>query len=546
MNNFTLLKRNCPICQGTRRDCRQNQQNSIVHCRAHLNVIPPGWKALGQDKWGFEMYALASDEQSSQGWQQRQQERKLQQQREKEELTKGALSQSDRDQAIRRIHRYFGLSSKHRDNLRARGLGDAHIDSLPYFTFHPGQELPPFTPASLPGVRRNRLAVTEPGFTCPIPNIDGLIIGWQNRFDNTENGKYRWPSGEKSAHLPNGELPIGVYRPDSGVTRRAIGHSEGFLKADIIAQQWGLPTLGAASANFAASPEQWQDSLEKLSAQLWTRIIYWFADAGAPSNFNVTNQYRKSWEKLASWGYSVKVVWWGQVEKSALDADEISQEVRESARLISIDEYLAIARLHGGIREEPSFAHTINRDQWEVKFGIGRWLEQTIKGVLKQAKGFGKKLAPRRHTSAPSVIHYPQDQLPRPKDYLCRPLPRITFKKGKRLEVLAQLKQLGWKFICDKSFTGSGKSHDAGLLYPDPDGTGKIWYFDLNHTNPSTETIEEMANLPPRHNGMAQVPGKFTPKGNPHLKWAKEDEVPMIPSLCHNADLFVKLKSKGW
>jgi hypothetical protein len=100
--------------------------------------------------------------------------------------------------------------------------------------------------------------------------------------------------------------------------------------------------------------------------------------------------------------------------------------------------------------------------------------------------------------------------------------------------------------VCDKSFTGSGKSHDAGLLYPDPDGTGKIWYFDLNHTNPSTETIEEMANLPPRHNGMAQVPGKFTPKGNPHLKWAKEDEVPMIPSLCHNADLFVKLKSKGW
>ena len=189
---------------------------------------------------------------------------------------------------------------------------------------------------------------------------------------------------------------------------------------------------------------------------------------------------------------------------------------------------------------------TIDRNQWELKFGFGRWLGQTIKGVLKQAKGFGKKTVTSRNTSVPSVIRYPQDQLPRSEDYEGRDLPRIIFKKGKRLEVLAHLKALGWKFVCDRSFTGSGKSHDAGLLYPDPDRAGKIWYFDLNHTNPSTQTIEEMANMPPRHNGMVAIKGKFTPKGNPHLKWAKEDEVPMIPSLCHNADLFVKLKSKGW
>jgi hypothetical protein len=360
------------------------------------------------------MYIESSEQANPAAWRQRQQERSSRRQREKEELAKGALSETDRDQAIRRIHRHFGISQKHRQNLRARGLCDSHIDRLPYFSFHPSQEIPQFTPASLPGVRRSKLAVKESGFTCPIPNIDGLIIGWQNRFDNTEGGKYRWPSGEKSAHLPNGELPIGVYRPDNGVTRRAIGHSEGFLKADIIAQQWGLPTLGAASANFVASPEQWKKSLETLSAELWTRTIYWFPDAGAVANFHVTSQYLKAWEKLTEWDYQVQVVWYGQIRKETGDADEISQEFRESARLISTDEYLAIARLHGGVRESShttstqELERTIDRDEWELKFGFGRWLKSTINGVLGRAKGFGKKSVTRRPKVAPSIIRYPQ------------------------------------------------------------------------------------------------------------------------------------------
>jgi hypothetical protein len=360
--NFTYFKGRCPVCNGVRKDCRQSKITNLVHCRADLSIVPPGWQPKGQDQWGFEMYAESSEQLDSVAWRLRQQERELQRQREKEELTRGALPPADRDKAIRRIHRYFGLALLHRQNLRARGLCDVHIDRLPYFSFHSGAVVPQFTPASLPGVRRGKLAVKESGFACPIPNIDGLIIGWQNRFDNTEGGKYRWPVGEMPAHLPNGELPLGVYRPDSGVTRLAIGHSEGFLKADIIAQLWGLPTLGAASANFAATPEQHKQSLDRLSIELGTTEVHWFADAGAVANPNVTSQYLKSWEKLALWGYSVKVVWYGQIEKSIGDADEISQEVREKARLITISEYLAIALKHGGIRENLS-SHTTYIDE---------------------------------------------------------------------------------------------------------------------------------------------------------------------------------------
>lgn len=195
----------------------------------------------------------------------------------------------------------------------------------------------------------------------------------------------------------------------------------------------------------------------------------------------------------------------------------------------------------------------ITRDEWEVKFGFGRWLGQTITSILGKPKGFGNKKPERCQASQtsmpPEIIRYPQDPLPRPEDYEGRDLPRIIFKKRKRLEVLAKLKQLGWKFVCDRSFTGSGKSHEAGLLNPDENAANKIWYFDQNHTNPSTETIETMSNMPPRHNGMVMVPGKFTPLGYPVVKWDSGEfgeDAPRIPSLCHNADLFIGLKSRGW
>ena len=601
MNNFTPLKRNCPICNSIRRDCRQNKQNGIVHCRADLSIIPQGWKALGQDKWGFEMYAQASDEQSSPGWQQRQQERKLQQQRQKEELTQGALSESDRDQAIRRIHRYFGISSKHRDNLRARGLTDAHIDHLPYFSFHPSQEVPQFTPANLPGVRRGKLSIKESGFACPIPNIDGQFIGWQNRFDNTENGKYRWPSGEKSAHLPNGELPIGVYRPDCGVTRRAIGHSEGFLKADLIAQRWGLPTLGAASANFAASPEQWQDSLENLSAQLGTRIVYWFADAGAPSNFNVTSQYRKAWEKLASWGYSVKVVWWGQVEKSAGDADEISQEVRESAQLISIEEYLAIAREHGGIRESSyttsrqELDKTINRDQWELKFGIKNWVSDWIEQHFKKAQpktlretstqltsqvtkplrggnresGIGNRafnttpespesdsaVGGQRPTAPPEQERLSgqgwesrQKTVPTPDSRLPTPFfTDLTYQAGKRLQTWQEAVAAGYKHILDASHTGAGKSHAVAIANPNTFEAQRLFYCSGDAKNPTTALLEQnYTHLPPRHNGLVQDLTRVTPSGQPFVRRPKPGEEPDTPGNCPRTELFGIFQAKNY
>jgi hypothetical protein len=365
--------------------------------------------------------------------------------------------------------------------------------------------------------------------SCPIPNIDGLIIGWQSRFDNSSGGKYRWPRGKKSAHLPNGELPIGVYRPNGVVTRRAIGHSEGFLKADIIAQTWGLPTLGAASANFVTSPQQWKSSLERLAAEFLTRQIDWFADAGAVANPHVTSHYIKAWEQLREWGYSVQVVWWGQIEKSAGDADEVSAEIRAStSQLISTDEYIAIAREHGGFREQqPKSDRVINPDEWELKHGFGKQIRTLISHTLRRCRGVVQ-----------SPLALPQ-QLKEPPDE--------TFTHAnQRLQRWQVLVANNYKYILDRSAPGLGKSHGAGIALPAAFNSEKLWYISNDHRNPTTSVIQSnYTDLPVRHNGLKIDNSRHTPNGNPFRVWPAPGEQPDTKGNCLRADLFQKFRAKN-
>ena len=280
--------------------------------------------------------------------------------------------------------------------------------------------------------------------------------------------------------------------------------------------------------------KQAQKSKHKASLtneQLKKRISYWQWEQLPPSE---TRQYSEP-------DHALYAAYEQQLEQEALAAKGQAEERKRELTEIKLPSYTQS-------RQELDKDRTLTRDEWELKHGFGQWLKRNLKSILGKTKGFAKEPAPVvQKPVPPSIIRYPEEALPAPADYEGRELPRIIFKKGKRLEVFAKLRELGWKYVCDRSFTGSGKSHEAGLLYPDPGSDNKIWYFDLNHTNPSTETVEAKINMPPRHNGMAAVEGKFTPKGQPHLKWAtKEDDVPVVQSICHNAELFIKLRSKGW
>ncbi len=175
------------------------------------------------------------------------------------------------------------------------------------------------------------------------------------------------------------------------------------------------------------------------------------------------------------------------------------------------------------------------------------WLESKVKGLSKHfQKGFGQYLKLSKPVTLPKTIKYDDSSpLPNKSDYESQQPPRIKFSQGQRHQVITQLRALGWQFVLDRSFMGLGKSHDMGQF---ANSEGQMWFLDLNHRNPSVETVENnFDDLAVRHNGLNQDSLRKTPMGKPHLNWASDgDENPDIKSLCHNAHLFLKLQNKGY
>ena len=128
--SFTYLKRDCPVCQGQRTDCRQSD-SGLVFCRAE--VPPPrGWQFVGEDRYGFGLFAL-DDGQASPDWRRAYLERKWQ--REQEQLTRQQqlLSLDERDRNYRVLPGFGFLASRHHQQLlserklTAGKIGRAHV-----------------------------------------------------------------------------------------------------------------------------------------------------------------------------------------------------------------------------------------------------------------------------------------------------------------------------------------------------------------------------------------------------------------------------------
>ncbi|MBD2434983.1 hypothetical protein H6G66_28870 [Fischerella sp. FACHB-380] len=137
-----------------------------------------------------------------------------------------------------------------------------------------------------------------------------------------------------------------------------IGLAEGILKPWIIAQLRNQITIGAAGGNFAGSPETLKRYLTAASLRLGSTqdLILW-ADAGAIANKNVMRQYRRTYELVTRWGYTLKVAWWGQLDKSCADPDEYAGE-------------LAVTAPELFIRFQPTFER-LRFLFWGGKFGEG-------------------------------------------------------------------------------------------------------------------------------------------------------------------------------
>jgi hypothetical protein len=110
LSDWIRFKRgDCPVCQGAKKDCRQNQKTLLIHCR-DISANPIDYVFRGQDALGFGMWAYKAD---AQQWNQEQRE-----QWQKEKLAnqskrlahhaKTALAVESLDLAIRKLARYLG------------------------------------------------------------------------------------------------------------------------------------------------------------------------------------------------------------------------------------------------------------------------------------------------------------------------------------------------------------------------------------------------------------------------------------------------------
>lgn len=353
LSDWIRFKRgNCPVCNGAKKDCRQNQKTTLIHCR-DISANPLDYVFRGQDALGFGMWIYKPN---AQQWNQErreqwQRERQADQSRRLAHHAKTALPVESIDLAIRKLARYLGLTSEHRQQLRDRGLTDEQIEKGLFFSIAENQEIPPGIPPNFPGVdwSEQKLFTPSPGIACPAFNAEGKAIGYQIRLTEADSGKYRWPKGQVSSHLQNGELPLTVTGP-SLTNTTVVWLPEGILKPYVASQKWGIPCIGAAGGNHRSSSEQLKESLELLPDDCLIAIA---PDAGAILNQNVLRQYEKTVKLLTDWGYGdrIKFVWYGQTTKSDHDCDEITQDEFDQIQYLTPDKFLQIA----------------NKEQWKKK-----------------------------------------------------------------------------------------------------------------------------------------------------------------------------------
>ncbi|GAP99603.1 hypothetical protein [Leptolyngbya sp. NIES-2104] len=496
--SFRSLKGDCPICQGDRKDCRENTASQIIHCR-DLNATPVGFRFLGEDAIGFSMWI--ADSQSSTPID-------LIPHRIEPSQPRQTLSVEERDRQFRRICRSTGYpATRHRQSLIDRGLTSnqiewAHDQGL-LWSWAAHAQIPGVT-ADLPGVTPRGYLRGYRGFAIAVPDINGKILGAQIKPDN---GKYFWVSSETiegaGIHLPTGEVPIGVYRPQETIQTTEINLAEGFLKPLIASQRFGLLMIGATGGQWARSPQLLRQFLDQAAVELKTQKVVLNADAGAVQNRDVLREYRETWNLIQSWGYSVQVRWWKQITKAACDIDELDFTAFSTAQLISIEAFEAIAAQQENLLVQ-ELRHLLRR----------------LSRKPNPARGFQRTPIPQ-----PSMI--------------------VEYDSCDRQQVWQRAIDQGYQYILDQSGTGSGKSYTAGQLTPETFGVRQLFYVSNDHRNPTTETLQSengWIDLEARHGGLISKP---QPDGSERLQRASPGTAYTIAPNCNRTQLINVLRSKN-
>ncbi|MEA5512306.1 plasmid replication protein, CyRepA1 family [Crocosphaera sp. UHCC 0190] len=422
MSNWKRFTRRdtCPVCNGDRPDCRQSLETNLIHCRS-LDANPSDYLYRGQDTWGFGMWAYKpdadewADDRREERLEERKRERELKkqqrEQRDKEQLKK-LLPIKERDRVIRLILDQLELSDRHRQILRGRGFIDTQIDEAGYRSVKQWQKLSKPVDNRLSGVNQqgNKLNNNTDGILIPVPNEDGLYTALRvNNLDSATNelGKYLWVSSKNSRgipiDLPNGNLPIAVYLPDSPPKKPVIGFTEGLeYKPLLTAKKLGIPVIGASGGNFASSKEAVETAIATIKDKYgWETVNFvLYADAGSAINSNVTRAY----EKLGEFISDLKIADWGQLndKENGLDIDEVAPNEID-IKLIDIEVFSDIANRQQYKAQIEKKQHKLNYLTKEINLLID---EPTLEGILDQLPRKGKLFikSPKQSRKSSAII----------------------------------------------------------------------------------------------------------------------------------------------
>jgi len=359
----------CPVCGNTSGDCRtlsddtifcfgessakkEDKVNGFV-CVKGANGHTATFKPDNREEWS---------EEQRQEWERRKIERQRAADEERRRRLENELPAAQRDKYYQNILEQLTLDEDHLKNLLDRGFSSDQIAKDGYKSVQAWQpvniHIPEWQrvnfPPNLPGLLPNhRLNVHSRGILCPVFNEDGLIVAFQVRLDDSEDGRYRWltsatqknPDGA-TPHL-NGELPIGIYEPVQEGELATIWITEGTsIKPSLARHRLNTPTVGASSGRFTSSPKTAKAAIKYLSTKYKTITLTFALDAGDILNRSgVPQRWEEQYNFFTNLGYECQFAWWGQVTKEDCDIDELTDF--SGIRFIGLEEFRGMVKTLG-------------------------------------------------------------------------------------------------------------------------------------------------------------------------------------------------------
>ncbi|MBW4608325.1 MAG: hypothetical protein KME22_14195 [Hassallia sp. WJT32-NPBG1] len=418
----------CIHCGDDKGKCRTHKTREMHLCVSLANSKKgeksQGYIIIGDDTTGrwSQLLPDTGEEYSSEKIRELRLEWQRQEHVAKHERLAGERSANERDKYYRDILAQLSLSSEDKADLVRRGFTDDQIARSNFKSVGKWQKLDKTYPENLPGInsRGDGLITHTPGYVCPITNADGLIVGLQVRkrvLAEGESDRYYFLSTNSNIRLDD-QIPLAVFPSSSN--RIALVEGVG-AKPFLTHERLNVSVVGAAGANWASSKTHLERDLQKLGAKPGNEIII-VPDAGSVCNTGVANQYKRTSEVLQAIGYIPVFAWWGQVNKSFGDIDELSPERLVDISYLSIAEFKAICIKWGG-------------------------LSPGATGFKPTPTDYSEKVA-----SAQKKLH----TLSYPADLICDPTQKYL------PNLVGRIPTKGVVFL--KSPKGSGKSHQIKLI----------------------------------------------------------------------------------